>query len=167
VWQIETVFVATAERIAPLGCVSGGWRFAHPPCGCFFPHGALGASSSRQAEKHCDGPIEAEHCCVIEVADMAAEFVFPDGRELVSHQPGREPQAVCLGRLDRNADQRSGRRVRRDRADCHRLSRIETIILYDHHGPRLACIVGPARDSPNLSTSHLLSQNQEIESTKA
>ncbi len=73
---------------------------------------------------------------------------------LIHHEVAWGAQSIPLIRLDRKTERRCVRVVGRERADGDGFSPVETVILKNDDGPRLARIVLAARDGPDVAASH-------------
>lgn len=67
-------------------------------------------------------------------------------------QGSRSP-LIFIG-LDTQPDQRCLSWISRKRTHCHRLGRVEPVVLKDHHGPRLADVAAAGCRSPDLAARH-------------
>ena len=89
----------------------------------------------------------AQHILIAEAADLFAEFIRGDGRQLVDYQSGFRLEAISRRRFDGQAKQWRFGFVRCERADCDRRRGVAAIILNDYGGLRLA---GTVQISPHF-----------------
>src|ERR1700742_303545 len=101
-----------------------------------------------------ESAIQAQCVFIREMADSVAEFGLWNSCNFVDHEARKTPQAVVFIWFNRQAEERSVGRVRRERADRDVVRSIEAVVLHNDRRARLSRIIFTTSDGPDFSAFH-------------
>src|SRR5262245_18117364 len=113
-----------------------------------------GPRRHRHAEEHGHGLIEPHHVLVVEPPDVRAHLRLGDCCDLVHHEAAGGAKAIALVRLHDKAEQRRVGRVGGKGANRDRVGGIETVVLHDDGGARLASVIVAPGHGPDCPAPH-------------
>src|SRR5258708_10331085 len=119
-----------------------------------------------QAQEYEDGAVERDHFFGGERCDQPSEASPRHRSELVDHHPAWRTQSTPGARLDGKPEDRCRRRIGGQGAHDDRVGRVESVVLDDDRGLRLACVGCATGNGPDLATFHSAFQ-AEIASTNS
>lgn len=108
------------------------------------------AGSACEPEEDEDRSAESDHLIVVEAADWFAELGAWHGRDLVDHETARFAKPVHFVGFHPKSKQRGLGRIGAERAHCHRISRVEAVVLNDRDGSGLSDVAAAGSRSPDL-----------------